>query len=92
MKRSAKLSDDRTTLTITIGDLTTVYEVIDIMPDTSLASHAFRLVKDANTVHDVSLTEHGAECTCGSFTFRNPERKYCKHLRASIAVGLLPKE
>lgn len=69
------------------------YVVTRIVPDPGVVKVAWRLTKFAgrgkHVTHDVSVGEHGLECTCGDWVFRGP-LKVCKHLRAAKDVGLLP--
>ncbi len=75
-------------LIIEIGD--TMYRVSPIPVRDFGARRAFRLKKDADTIHHVIEHIHGIECSCGDFVFRHDGKPTtCKHVRALKAVGLL---
>lgn len=44
------------------------------------------------TVYTVARTEHGIECTCADWTYRRQnDAEPCKHGKALIAVGKMPR-
>ena len=88
---TAKLSKDRKTLTIRIGEKVTRYEVSDADPDPKVAWPVIALRKANGEVHHVAKTEWGISCSCGAFCFRNYDNAPCKHCMACIATGLMPK-
>lgn len=92
MSRTAKLSEDKKTLTLTQSDHVEVYAVEDTHPDPGVAQKAFRLKNSQYRTYDCWLDEWGQHCDCGAFLFRNVNNDPCKHLLALQVCGLLPKE
>lgn len=83
----------RLQLTIVIGEIATVYNVIPLRPDVGVADRAWRLTKAAgsgsNEPYDVS--DHGGfvRCTCGDATWRRDDGSLCKHAQACVGAGLI---
>lgn len=94
MRRSAKLSPDGTTLSISVDGTATEYLIEPLDPDPAIGHPALRLLKIGSgsefAVYDLIRTRHGWTCSCGDFTFRHQnDGKLCKHLGAVLAVRLL---
>lgn len=78
-------------MTISIDDDEKTYDVAALDPSPEVGSPAYRLTKrDGSGSHDVILTAHGPECSCGDFNFRRRNEKIaCKHIETLRARGFL---
>ncbi len=75
---------------ITKGDKTSLYHLIQLDPEPTVAKVAWQLVKDDGECHEVAVTAAGhLSCTCGDFMWRN--RYSCKHIKACFDSGLFRK-
>lgn len=90
MRRPQPAGKARLTLTINNTD----YFLINLRPHPETAIAAWRLTKKDGTSYDISITKHGVvNCTCPDFTWsREPYGAFCKHIKAALALGLLPTE
>lgn len=73
-------------------EVVTAYKVEDVRPDKRIANPAYSLTKDDGTVYHVAVTQWGPACDCPDNTYRRERTgEACKHLRACMAVGLIPE-
>jgi SWIM zinc finger len=95
MSGTAKLTHGGRFLTVTVPrkkgrksvDLVQTYVVEDTRPDVRVANPAFTLTKEDGEQYHCAVNEFGPTCSCADCEFR---QHLCKHLKAVIAVGLLP--
>jgi hypothetical protein len=88
--RAIKPATGTARLTLTING--SGYIVRPTRPDAFAALRAFRLRKADGTIYDVAETVHGNTCDCADFIFHRDgiDPAGCKHVKALVAVGLLP--
>jgi hypothetical protein len=66
------------------------YSLRPLDPHPVVARKAWRLTKGDGTTYDVALMEHGPECTCGDWVYRQRNSGMpCKHCAALKTLGLL---
>lgn len=83
----------RLQLTIVIGDVATVYNVMPLRPESGAADRAWRLTKAAGSgsPEPYDISDHGGfiRCTCGDAVWRREDGSLCKHAQACVGAGLL---
>jgi hypothetical protein len=89
-RKPARPAHGTARLTLHINGVAYAVRRIPCDPDPAL--EAIRLRKDDGIVYHVARTEHGPTCDCPDFTFNRDglDPAGCKHIKALIAVGLMP--
>lgn len=87
--RTARLSADRKTLTITRNGVETEYRIEDVDPHPNVANPGYSLHKKDGEVYHVSIQRGWPTCTCIGFEMSKKPVKSCRHTEAMKLFGFL---